>query len=225
MWRGDRPGPREGCTGEPPPLRTPWGTSGSSACPLGSPRLFFEEKEDSIFYREQAVFLIFVSFFRCNFYLCSDPNLLVRGEVRGPCSRHPFVEGHGAGSHAHSWLKHRPPGRWGPRAPRCLPGSSHTGTDVRVPVKVDLSWRGPRSAGGTLAGGGGFIPSRASSVPEAPADRRAIPGGAAQTPFPRAAEGSTRVSVSTMGLSPSTGVGLQGTGLPLGAAWLSLSPC
>lgn len=159
MWRGDRPGPREGCTGEPPPLRTPWGTSGSSACPLGSPRLFFEEKEDSIFYREQAVFLIFVSFFRCNFYLCSDPNLLVRGEVRGPRSRHPFVEGHGAGSHAHSWLKHRPPGRWGPRAPRCPPGSSHTGTDVRVPVKVDLSWRGPRSAGGTLAGGAASYPA------------------------------------------------------------------
>lgn len=39
--------------------------------------LFFEETEDYIFYREQVVFLIFVSFFRCNFYLCSDPNLLV----------------------------------------------------------------------------------------------------------------------------------------------------
>lgn len=39
--------------------------------------LFFEETEDYIFYREQAVFLIFVSFFRCNFYLCSSPNLLV----------------------------------------------------------------------------------------------------------------------------------------------------
>lgn len=36
---------------------------------LGS--LFFEETEDYIFYREQAVFLIFVSFFRCDFYLCS----------------------------------------------------------------------------------------------------------------------------------------------------------
>lgn len=33
--------------------------------------LFFEETEDYIFYREQAVFLIFVSFFRCDFYLCS----------------------------------------------------------------------------------------------------------------------------------------------------------
>ena len=33
--------------------------------------LFFEETEDYIFYREQAVFLIFVSFFRRNFYLCS----------------------------------------------------------------------------------------------------------------------------------------------------------
>lgn len=39
--------------------------------------LFFEETEDYIFYREQVVFLIFVSFFRRNFYLCSDPNLLV----------------------------------------------------------------------------------------------------------------------------------------------------
>lgn len=39
--------------------------------------LFFEETEDYIFYREQAVFLIFVSFFRCNFYFCCNPNLLV----------------------------------------------------------------------------------------------------------------------------------------------------
>lgn len=54
--------------------------SSSLACPesfWGSLGLFFEETEDYIFYREQAVFLIFVSFFRCNFYLCSNPNLLV----------------------------------------------------------------------------------------------------------------------------------------------------
>lgn len=76
--------------------------SSSLACPESfwvSLGLFFEETEDYIFYREQAVFLIFVSFFRCNFYLCSNPNLLVwvrpggiahvppasRGTV-GPCS-------------------------------------------------------------------------------------------------------------------------------------------
>lgn len=42
--------------------------------PLGVTRLFFEETEDYIFYREQAVFLIFVSFFRCDLYLCSNPH-------------------------------------------------------------------------------------------------------------------------------------------------------
>lgn len=59
----------------------------SSARPESFPvsrGLFFEETEDYIFYREQAVFLIFVSFFRCNFYLCSNPNLPVWGRSVGP---------------------------------------------------------------------------------------------------------------------------------------------
>lgn len=47
-----------------------------SRVPWVSVRLSFFEETDSIFYREQAV-LIFVSFFRCDFYLCSDPHLLV----------------------------------------------------------------------------------------------------------------------------------------------------
>lgn len=35
---------------------------------------FFEETENYIFYREHALFLIFVSFFKCNLYLHSDHN-------------------------------------------------------------------------------------------------------------------------------------------------------
>lgn len=64
--------------------------------------LFFEETEDYIFYREQAVFLIFVSFFRCNFYLCSDPDSLVW--VRDPVSLllSP-LQGRAAGPHAGAW--------------------------------------------------------------------------------------------------------------------------
>lgn len=55
--------------------------------------LFFEETEDYIFYREQVVFLIFVSFFRCNFYLCSDPNLLVWVRDGWHCSVTPSLAG------------------------------------------------------------------------------------------------------------------------------------
>lgn len=44
-------------------------------------RLSFFEETDSIFYREQAAFLIFVSFFRCDFYLGSDPLRRFGGEV------------------------------------------------------------------------------------------------------------------------------------------------
>lgn len=85
--------------------------------------LFFEETEDYIFYREQAVFLIFVSFFRCNFYLCSDPHLLVW--VRDPAARAGFTlftrgcrvtrwcRGCFGGSRADHQIKHMSyPGRW-----------------------------------------------------------------------------------------------------------------
>lgn len=63
--------------------------------------LFFEETEDYIFYREQVVFLIFVSFFRCNFYLCSDPNLLVWVRDGGTARHLPLLgpRGRFQGSH------------------------------------------------------------------------------------------------------------------------------
>lgn len=75
--------------------------------------LFFEETDDYIFYREQAVFLIFVSFFRCNFYLCSDPNLLVwvREPVAGLGSCHPLGDTGGDRAnqsdeaHTHPWVQ------------------------------------------------------------------------------------------------------------------------
>lgn len=79
--------------------------------------LFFEETEDSIFYREQAVFLIFVSFFRCNFYLGSNPNLLVWVSLVASLTS-PFMgghEGHMPGPGPRSWgaaptslMKHTP---------------------------------------------------------------------------------------------------------------------
>lgn len=69
-----------------------------SRVPWVSVRLSFFEETDSIFYREQAVLLIFVSFFRCDFYLCSDPHLLVW--VRG-CSIAPVTPEGGAARPGH----------------------------------------------------------------------------------------------------------------------------
>lgn len=73
--------------------------------PLGVTRLFFEETEDYIFYREQAVFLIFVSFFRCDLYLCSNPHpgwgrLVAWAQVS--LSQGPGVTGQGWDGGAHT---------------------------------------------------------------------------------------------------------------------------
>ena len=78
--------------------------------------LFFEETEDYIFYREQAVFLIFVSFFRCNFYLCSNPDVLVwvrpGGSAHVPLPRDPRATRQGPGGAPggppSSLMKHTP---------------------------------------------------------------------------------------------------------------------
>lgn len=86
-WGGTAPPP----VGMPPP--GPSGSFSSWALWMSLRLLFFEETEDYIFYREQVVFLIFVSFFRCNFYLCSDPNSLVWVRDWWHPSRHPFLAG------------------------------------------------------------------------------------------------------------------------------------
>lgn len=146
--------------------------------------LFFEETEDYIFYREQAVFLIFVSFFRCNFYLCSDPHLLVW--VRDPAARAGFTlftrgcrvtrwcRGCFGGSRADHQIKHMSyPGRWsgallvlgrmdvGGRmtARRPFPNGAESALSrVSGPVGDQLSW---------CTRGGGHAPVNPPSAPGA----------------------------------------------------------
>lgn len=160
--------------------------------------LFFEETEDYIFYREQAVFLIFVSFFRCNFYLCSDPHLLVW--VRDPAARAGFTlftrgcrvtrwcRGCFGGSRADHQIKHMSyPGRWsgallvlgrmdvGGRMTAWRPfpnGAESALSRVSGPVGDQLSW---------CTRGGGHAPVNPPSAPGArQGGHRPTPGTAAE---------------------------------------------
>lgn len=160
--------------------------------------MFFEETEDSIFYREQAVFLIFVSFFRCNFYLGSNPNLLVWVSLVASLTSL-FTGGHGGhtpGPGPRSWgaaptslmkhtlhpvgeiggpLRHPPPRsgwRWCSRDPAGRPS-------VKLKAEPTLSLgfgshRGRRRTGPVEASG---TPGDPPSVPEARrGGPRAAPG-------------------------------------------------